>query len=70
MRYGHLTFNHRTQEVHIEWDSDTKELASTLSQGGRGMELSDLKVFDGYLHSVTLWWTLYVSCKGIHRRCW
>ena len=36
----------------IEWDSKTIEIKSTLAQGGRSMELSDLKVFDGHLHSV------------------
>jgi len=53
MRYGYLTYNSANEHaVSVDWDTDTVEIKSTLAQGGRSMELSDLAVFDGYLHSI------------------
>ncbi|XP_002741956.1 soluble calcium-activated nucleotidase 1-like [Saccoglossus kowalevskii] len=49
---GYLTINSQLDQVLVEWDSDVTVLTSTLSQGGRGMELSELQVFNGKLYSV------------------
>ncbi|PFX19766.1 soluble calcium-activated nucleotidase 1-like [Stylophora pistillata] len=47
---GYLTLNNG--RVSVEWDQDIIILSSTLSQKGRGMELSELKVFNGKLYAV------------------
>lgn len=48
---GYLTL-HRNGQVSVEWDKDLAVLSSTLSQKGRGMELSELIVFNGKLYAV------------------
>lgn len=48
---GYLTLHHNDQ-VSVEWDKDLVVLSSTLSQKGRGMELSELIVFNGKLYAV------------------
>lgn len=48
---GYLTLHHNGQ-VSVEWDKDLVVLSSTLSQKGRGMELSELIVFNGKLYAV------------------
>ena len=48
---GYLTL-HRNGQVSVEWDKDLVVLSSTLSQKGRGMELSELIVFNGKLYAV------------------
>lgn len=52
MMKGYLTVNVDQTKASVSWDEKTLHLKSTLSQGGRSMELSDLKVFDGNLLSV------------------
>jgi len=53
MKTGYLTFNAATKQVTIEWDSGSaKVVKSALSNGGRGMELSELVVFNGKLYTV------------------
>lgn len=47
---GHLTFNPDEESVHIEW-GERQRLTSLLSSSGRGMELSELSVFNGKLYS-------------------
>ncbi|XP_072319401.1 soluble calcium-activated nucleotidase 1b [Eucyclogobius newberryi] len=49
MKRGHLTLGDRLQ---VEWDPDMVTLESHLSEKGRGMELSELVVFNGHLYSV------------------
>lgn len=49
---GYLTIDITKKFVGVEWDANVATLRSTLSQGGRGMELSELVVFNGKLLSV------------------
>ncbi len=51
-REGTLQLGADRRHVTLQWQPETREFKSTLSQGGRGMELSDLKAFDGHLLSV------------------
>ena len=48
---GYLTLKHNGG-VSVEWDEDKVVLSSTLSQKGRGMELSELILFNGKLYAV------------------
>ncbi|CAH1795244.1 unnamed protein product [Owenia fusiformis] len=52
LRYGSLTHDSARKRVTIQWDKAPVTLRSTLSQGGRGMELSELIVFNGKLYTV------------------
>eukprot|EP00033_Pygsuia_biforma_P000520 GCRY01000610.1.p1 GENE.GCRY01000610.1~~GCRY01000610.1.p1 ORF type:complete len:352 (-),score=40.07 GCRY01000610.1:425-1480(-) len=52
LRYGTLVKNEKTAEFKVEWDQESVDLVSTLSEGGRGMELSELCYFDGHLFAV------------------
>lgn len=52
LKKGYLTIDLTKKYVSVEWDSDLITLRSTLSQAGRGMELSELVVFNGKLLSV------------------
>ncbi|KAI6240704.1 Soluble calcium-activated nucleotidase 1-like protein [Aphelenchoides fujianensis] len=47
---GHLRYNLNTMEFEIEWES-VFNYTSFLNNKGRGMELSDLKVFNGHLYA-------------------
>ncbi len=52
MRKGYLTLSADMKKVSVEWDQNVIELKSTLSLKGRGMELSELVVFNGKLYTV------------------
>ncbi|XP_054892012.1 soluble calcium-activated nucleotidase 1 isoform X2 [Poeciliopsis prolifica] len=52
MRRGYLLVSQSGDKVAVEWDADKVVLESHLSEKGRGMELSDLVVFNGKLYSV------------------
>ena len=52
MLKGYLTISPDHDRVNIIWDDDMMTLKSKLSLGGRGMELSELVVFNGKLYSV------------------
>lgn len=52
MRRGFLTLSDSGDRLHVEWDTDMVTLESHLSEKGRGMELSELVVFNGHLYSV------------------
>ncbi|MEQ2177527.1 hypothetical protein GOODEAATRI_004529 [Goodea atripinnis] len=52
MRRGYLLVSQSGDTVAVEWDPDRVVLESHLSEKGRGMELSDLVVFNGKLYSV------------------
>ncbi|XP_071329664.1 soluble calcium-activated nucleotidase 1 isoform X1 [Trachinotus anak] len=52
MRRGYLMVSQSGDEVAVEWDADKVVLESHLSEKGRGMELSELVVFNGKLYSV------------------
>ncbi|KAA8582591.1 hypothetical protein FQN60_006262 [Etheostoma spectabile] len=52
MRRGHLLLSQSGDKVAVEWDADRVVLESHLSEKGRGMELSELVVFNGKLYSV------------------
>lgn len=49
---GHLTVNIENEEVSVEWDKDIITLKSNMAHGGRGMELSELIVYNGKLYAV------------------
>ncbi|XP_064595592.1 soluble calcium-activated nucleotidase 1-like [Liolophura sinensis] len=51
IKFGHITVSTDMREVKIHWE-DSVTLSSGLSQGGRGMELSELVAFNGKLYSV------------------
>ncbi|CAD5219041.1 unnamed protein product [Bursaphelenchus xylophilus] len=48
---GFFTYNLNTKQFSIDWQY-TYNYTSRLNYEGRGMELSDLKTFNGYLYSV------------------
>lgn len=50
-RKGHLTLNPGHDRVSVVWDTNEIQLESSLSSGGRGMELSELIAFNGKLYS-------------------
>uniref|UniRef100_A0A1A7XTX9 Soluble calcium-activated nucleotidase 1 n=4 Tax=Iconisemion striatum TaxID=60296 RepID=A0A1A7XTX9_9TELE len=52
MRKGYLLVSQSGDKVAVEWDTDRVLLESHLSEKGRGMELSELVVFNGKLYSV------------------
>lgn len=52
MRRGYLLVSQSGDKVAVEWDADKVVLESHLSEKGRGMELSELVVFNGKLYSV------------------
>ncbi|XP_069174931.1 soluble calcium-activated nucleotidase 1 isoform X2 [Procambarus clarkii] len=52
MKKGHLTVNIENEEVSVEWDKDIITLKSNMAHGGRGMELSELIVYNGKLYAV------------------
>ncbi|XP_048653604.1 soluble calcium-activated nucleotidase 1-like isoform X2 [Marmota marmota marmota] len=52
LKKGYLTLSDSGDKVTIEWDKDHGILESHLAEKGRGMELSDLVVFNGKLYSV------------------
>lgn len=52
MRRGYLLVSQSGDKVAVEWDADRVVLESHLSENGRGMELSELVVFNGKLYSV------------------
>ncbi|XP_004695401.1 PREDICTED: soluble calcium-activated nucleotidase 1 [Condylura cristata] len=52
LKKGYLTLSDSGDRVSVEWDPGHGVLESHLAEKGRGMELSDLAVFDGKLYSV------------------
>ncbi|XP_059128212.1 soluble calcium-activated nucleotidase 1 isoform X2 [Peromyscus eremicus] len=52
LKKGYLTLSDSGDKVIVEWDKDHGVLESHLAEKGRGMELSDLIVFNGKLYSV------------------
>ncbi|XP_029945296.1 soluble calcium-activated nucleotidase 1 isoform X2 [Salarias fasciatus] len=52
MRRGYLLVSQSGDKVAVEWDSDRVLLESHMAEKGRGMELSELAVFNGKLYSV------------------
>lgn len=48
---GFLTYFPNDDVVHVKWDKRNVSLRSSLSHDGRGMELSELIVFNGKLYS-------------------
>ena len=52
MKTGYLTLNKDHTAIDISWDPHIATIKSAFSQGGRGMELSELAVFNGKLYSV------------------
>lgn len=52
MKRGFLTLSESEDRLQVEWDTDMLTLESHLSEKGRGMELSELVVFNGHLYSV------------------
>ncbi|XP_061556659.1 soluble calcium-activated nucleotidase 1 [Phycodurus eques] len=52
MRRGYLLVSQSGDRVSVEWDAERTVLESHLAEKGRGMELSELVVFNGKLYSV------------------
>lgn len=52
MLKGHLLVSESGDTVAVEWDQERVVLESHLAEKGRGMELSELVVFNGKLYSV------------------
>lgn len=52
MKRGYLTVSDSGDRLQVEWDTDILTLETHLSERGRGMELSELVVFNGHLYSV------------------
>ncbi|XP_030064486.1 soluble calcium-activated nucleotidase 1-like [Microcaecilia unicolor] len=52
LKMGYLTLSDSQDRVTVEWDEDDIVLESHLSEKDRGMELSELAVFNGKLYTV------------------
>lgn len=52
LKIGYITFDTATKYVAVEWEDQPIVLQSALSQEGRGMELSELVVFNGKLYAI------------------
>jgi len=52
LQYGHLTISDSLDTVSVSWDVGEVQLKGNLAAGGRGMELSELQVFNGKLVSL------------------
>ncbi|XP_053708484.1 soluble calcium-activated nucleotidase 1 isoform X1 [Synchiropus splendidus] len=52
MKRGHVLVSQSGDKVAVEWDADKVVLESHLAEKGRGMELSELVVFNGKLYTV------------------
>ncbi|XP_051240850.1 soluble calcium-activated nucleotidase 1b [Dicentrarchus labrax] len=52
MKRGYLTVSYSADRLEVEWEAETVTLESHLAEKGRGMELSELVVFNGHLYSV------------------
>ena len=52
LRRGYLLVSQSGDKVAVEWDAESVVLESHLAEKGRGMELSELVVFNGKLYSV------------------
>ncbi|XP_071359844.1 soluble calcium-activated nucleotidase 1b isoform X1 [Trachinotus anak] len=52
MKRGYLTVSESADRLEVEWDAEAVTLESHLAEKGRGMELSELVVFNGHLYSV------------------
>ncbi|KAM4585490.1 soluble calcium-activated nucleotidase 1b isoform 2-T3 [Odontesthes bonariensis] len=52
MKRGYLSVSEGADRLEVEWDADPVTLESHLAEKGRGMELSELVVFNGHLYSV------------------
>ncbi|XP_072240436.1 soluble calcium-activated nucleotidase 1b isoform X2 [Leuresthes tenuis] len=52
MKRGYLSVSDSADRLEVEWDADMVTLESHLAEKGRGMELSELVVFNGHLYSV------------------
>ena len=50
--YGNLTLSDDHRKVNIKFETEPVTLTSSVSQGGRGMELSELITFNGKLYTV------------------
>lgn len=51
IRYGTLHRDPQSRKYAITWDEEDVIVASKLSEGGRGMELSELVHYNGYLYA-------------------
>ncbi|KAH0629379.1 hypothetical protein JD844_011428 [Phrynosoma platyrhinos] len=52
LKKGYLTLSSSGDHVSVEWDTQDYKLESHLAEKGRGMELSELVVFNGKLYAV------------------
>lgn len=52
LKKGYLTLSASGDHVSVEWDTQDHMLESHLAEKGRGMELSELAVFNGKLYAV------------------
>lgn len=52
LKKGHLTLYDSGDRVAVEWDKEDTVVETHLAEKGRGMELSELIVFNGKLYSV------------------
>ena len=51
LKLGSFIWDDTKEIAIIEWDGSTEEVTSSMSNGGRGMELSELVVFNGHLYT-------------------
>ncbi|XP_018006693.1 soluble calcium-activated nucleotidase 1 [Hyalella azteca] len=52
IRKGYLELHREYRSAEVSWDADVIKVSSKLSYGGRGLELSELVVFNGRVYSV------------------
>ncbi|KAH9365869.1 hypothetical protein HPB48_004608 [Haemaphysalis longicornis] len=52
LKVGYLVVDREMSEINIEWEEEMTLLKGQFSMGGRGMELSELVVFNGKLYTM------------------
>lgn len=70
MLKGHLLVSESGDTVAVEWDQERVVLESHLAEKGRGMELSELVVFNGKLYSVDDRTGVVYNIKGLNAVPW
>ncbi|XP_065131223.1 soluble calcium-activated nucleotidase 1 isoform X2 [Paramisgurnus dabryanus] len=70
MLKGHLLVSESGDRVDVEWDQERSVLESHLAEKGRGMELSELVVFNGKLYSVDDRTGIVYSIEGLKAVPW
>lgn len=69
LKIGTLTWKAQSKAVTIDWN-EAQEIKSKYSIGGRGMELSELVVFNGHLYTVDDRTGIVFKLKNVENKKW